>query len=232
MPRRLRRHFAQPVPTPLLGHVPQPRERRRPSSPSAHPLTHPRHPARVFLGESEPPVEATGRFVGGLGLEEDRGDAPPFDDAEQGLHEVCADPAPRGRGVDLVEQGVLATRLDAPSPRDDGVPLPRRALGEPDDAEAVMVQERAECAASNGLGEDVAICGAEALMELDESVEVVGAGTTDGTHAGSVDPLVSPTCQYRPVPERTIVYTDGACLGNPGRGGWAWIVPDGPYGSG
>jgi len=69
-------------------------------------------------------------------------------------------------------------------------------------------------------------------MELDESVEVVGAGTTDGTHAGSVDPLVSPTCQYRPVPERTIVYTDGACLGNPGRGGWAWIVPDGPYGSG
>jgi ribonuclease HI len=32
--------------------------------------------------------------------------------------------------------------------------------------------------------------------------------------------------------ERTIVYTDGSCLGNPGRGGWAWVVPDGPWASG
>jgi ribonuclease HI/uncharacterized phage-like protein YoqJ len=30
----------------------------------------------------------------------------------------------------------------------------------------------------------------------------------------------------------TIVYTDGACSGNPGPGGWAWVVPDGPYASG
>src|SRR5271155_2222162 len=29
-----------------------------------------------------------------------------------------------------------------------------------------------------------------------------------------------------------VVYTDGACRGNPGRGGWAWAVPDGPYASG
>ena len=29
-----------------------------------------------------------------------------------------------------------------------------------------------------------------------------------------------------------IVYTDGSCLGNPGPGGWAWVVPDGPYASG
>jgi ribonuclease HI len=28
------------------------------------------------------------------------------------------------------------------------------------------------------------------------------------------------------------VYTDGSCLGNPGRGGWAWLVPDGPFASG
>jgi ribonuclease HI len=28
------------------------------------------------------------------------------------------------------------------------------------------------------------------------------------------------------------VYTDGACRGNPGRGGWAWAVPGGPYASG
>jgi ribonuclease HI len=30
----------------------------------------------------------------------------------------------------------------------------------------------------------------------------------------------------------TTVYTDGSCLGNPGPGGWAWAVPDGPYASG
>ena len=30
----------------------------------------------------------------------------------------------------------------------------------------------------------------------------------------------------------TTVYTDGACLGNPGPGGWAWAVPDGAYESG
>jgi len=29
-----------------------------------------------------------------------------------------------------------------------------------------------------------------------------------------------------------VVYTDGSCLGNPGRGGWAWAVPDGAYASG
>lgn len=30
----------------------------------------------------------------------------------------------------------------------------------------------------------------------------------------------------------TVVYTDGACSGNPGPGGWGWVVPDGPSGSG
>jgi ribonuclease HI len=29
-----------------------------------------------------------------------------------------------------------------------------------------------------------------------------------------------------------VVYTDGSCLGNPGPGGWAWAVPNGPYRSG
>jgi ribonuclease HI len=28
------------------------------------------------------------------------------------------------------------------------------------------------------------------------------------------------------------VYTDGSCLGNPGRGGWAWAVPGGRFESG
>lgn len=27
-------------------------------------------------------------------------------------------------------------------------------------------------------------------------------------------------------------YTDGACSGNPGPGGWAWVVPDGPFAAG
>ncbi|HEX2701162.1 MAG TPA: ribonuclease H [Acidimicrobiales bacterium] len=30
----------------------------------------------------------------------------------------------------------------------------------------------------------------------------------------------------------TRVYTDGACIGNPGPGGWAWAVPGGSYASG
>jgi ribonuclease HI len=29
-----------------------------------------------------------------------------------------------------------------------------------------------------------------------------------------------------------VVYTDGSSLGNPGPGGWAWAVPDGPFASG
>jgi ribonuclease HI len=30
----------------------------------------------------------------------------------------------------------------------------------------------------------------------------------------------------------TTVFTDGACSGNPGPGGWAWIEPDGPWAAG
>lgn len=29
-----------------------------------------------------------------------------------------------------------------------------------------------------------------------------------------------------------MVYTDGACAGNPGPGGWAWVVPGGAWASG
>jgi ribonuclease HI len=35
-----------------------------------------------------------------------------------------------------------------------------------------------------------------------------------------------------PDPVPIVVYTDGACRGNPGPGGWAWAVPDGPFASG
>lgn len=30
----------------------------------------------------------------------------------------------------------------------------------------------------------------------------------------------------------TVVYTDGACSGNPGPGGWAWVEPDGAFAAG
>ena len=29
-----------------------------------------------------------------------------------------------------------------------------------------------------------------------------------------------------------VVYTDGACSGNPGPGGWAWVIPDGAFSAG
>jgi len=30
----------------------------------------------------------------------------------------------------------------------------------------------------------------------------------------------------------TVVYTDGACRGNPGPGGWGWVIPDGAWANG
>jgi ribonuclease HI len=45
-----------------------------------------------------------------------------------------------------------------------------------------------------------------------------------------------PSCHYRRVMgsgrANTVVYTDGACSGNPGPGGWAWAVPEGAFASG
>ena len=29
--------------------------------------------------------------------------------------------------------------------------------------------------------------------------------------------------------DRIVVYTGGACLGNPGPGGWGWVVPGGEW---
>jgi ribonuclease HI len=40
------------------------------------------------------------------------------------------------------------------------------------------------------------------------------------------------TVQPRDRRTPTIVFTDGACLGNPGPGGWAWAVPGGSFASG
>ena len=48
----------------------------------------------------------------------------------------------------------------------------------------------------------------------------------------SENPLLAD--QVSPEPQKRIVYTDGACSGNPGPGGWAWaMAPEGkPQGSG
>jgi ribonuclease HI len=47
-------------------------------------------------------------------------------------------------------------------------------------------------------------------------------------------PIGEPVCEAHPMPDPapTIVYTDGACSGNPGPGGWAWAVPDGRWAAG
>jgi ribonuclease HI len=42
----------------------------------------------------------------------------------------------------------------------------------------------------------------------------------------------TPEVTMLPAPATTVVYTDGACSGNPGPGGWAWAVRQGGYASG
>ena len=46
------------------------------------------------------------------------------------------------------------------------------------------------------------------------------------------DPSPSRTSPSTPPSPRTVVFTDGACLGNPGPGGWAWAEPGGAFASG
>ena len=56
------------------------------------------------------------------------------------------------------------------------------------------------------------------------SARTTASTTAAATKARRVDP---------PLPAgATSVYTDGACSGNPGPGGWAWAVADGRQGSG
>jgi len=43
---------------------------------------------------------------------------------------------------------------------------------------------------------------------------------------------VRPLLQAKMRAMTTVAYTDGACLGNPGPGGWAWAVPGGCFASG
>lgn len=44
--------------------------------------------------------------------------------------------------------------------------------------------------------------------------------------------MAATTTRPDPRPGETVTYTDGSCLGNPGPGGWAWAVVDGPFASG
>jgi ribonuclease HI len=61
----------------------------------------------------------------------------------------------------------------------------------------------------------------------------IAVADPDPVLTGDQDPLLAtdpdPVFGDGPVTE---VYTDGACRGNPGRGGWAWAVDGGPWGSG
>jgi ribonuclease HI len=70
----------------------------------------------------------------------------------------------------------------------------------------------------------------------DDIVRLGGAGHTRWVHAGCGDEAEAATQEAREsVPaahEATEVYTDGACSGNPGPGGWAWAVADGRQASG
>ncbi len=49
-------------------------------------------------------------------------------------------------------------------------------------------------------------------------------------NGASFGPVTEPTSTAEPI--STDVYTDGACKGNPGPGGWGWVVPDGVSGNG
>jgi ribonuclease HI len=57
---------------------------------------------------------------------------------------------------------------------------------------------------------------------------LVHGPTKAAAYPSAVNPPPPPAAGSSP----TIVYTDGACLGNPGPGGWAWAVPGGAYASG
>lgn len=60
-----------------------------------------------------------------------------------------------------------------------------------------------------------------------------GADDTAATSSPAVEPLpAAPSSGVGEGGDRTRVYTDGACSGNPGPGGWAWLVPDGPFAAG
>jgi ribonuclease HI len=56
------------------------------------------------------------------------------------------------------------------------------------------------------------------------------SGPAERSGKKATPPVLAPE---EPVPAGTTeVFTDGACRGNPGPGGWAWAIENGPQGSG
>ena len=62
----------------------------------------------------------------------------------------------------------------------------------------------------------------DVLCITDEIYEYIIYGGAEHIPLASLDGMA----------DRTTVYTDGACSGNPGPGGWAWVVPDGAFAAG
>lgn len=58
---------------------------------------------------------------------------------------------------------------------------------------------------------------------FDEAGRAVDAGKVPDQHVARVS---------KPNVARRVVFTDGACQGNPGPGGWAWVVPGEHWASG
>jgi hypothetical protein len=54
-------------------------------------------------------------------------------------------------------------------------------------------------------------------------------GIMDADTSGATVAMGTPDASALPRQAITVVYTDGACLRNPGPGGWAWAVPGGRF---
>ena len=102
-------------------------------------------------------------------------------------------------------------------------PLQQLHEQEPGPGLAVAVQDGVEGVDPLGrlLGIDVGELVRESVEDHSTMLALVAADT--GPDAGMLE---------RWVRQPMTVYTDGACLGNPGPGGWAWAVPGGPFRSG
>src|SRR5215211_396907 len=69
-------------------------------------------------------------------------------------------------------------------------------------------------------------------MSVDSTAPAVSARAMAANRANAATvAAMRPKCRDA-VRMVTTVYTDGACVGNPGPGGWAWAVPGGRFASG
>src|SRR4051794_12164388 len=61
----------------------------------------------------------------------------------------------------------------------------------------------------------------------------VPSGAPASRHRGAERPRrTAPSARSETMSAPSRIYTDGACSGNPGPGGWAWAIEDGPWASG